>query len=86
MSPLLADEEHVSQDLALGVRARIRLVEGDAGSAVELLQQMRMSAWHGQSLFSPFYARTAERFLRGEVLHRIGRSDEAVKLSELRND
>lgn len=75
---LAADEEHVSQDLALATRARISLREADPESAVELLEQMRLSAWHGQSLFSPFYARTAERFLRGEALHRIGRNDEAL--------
>lgn len=75
---LPADHEQVSQDLALGIRARIELLGGRPQAAVNHLSRMRLSAWHGQSLFSPLYARTAERYLRGEALLKAGRETEAL--------
>jgi tetratricopeptide (TPR) repeat protein len=75
---LAVDHERLSQDLALAVRARIARDEGRTDEALGHVTQMRMSAWHGQTLVSPFYARTTERFLRGELLQRVGRDDEAL--------
>jgi serine/threonine protein kinase/tetratricopeptide (TPR) repeat protein len=75
---LRADHEQVARDLGLGLEARLELAADRSESAVTTLEQLRLSAWHGQSLFSPFYARTAERFLRGEALVRAGRGEEAL--------
>ena len=75
---LEADHERLAQDLALALRGHLALAGDDPQGALRAFEAMRMSAWHGQTLFSPFYARTAERYARAEALAALGREDEAL--------
>ena len=75
---LEADHEGLAQDLAIALRGYLALANGQPEAALEHFEAMKMSAWHGQSLFSPFYARTAERFARADALESSGRGGEAL--------
>lgn len=75
-----SDVEPLARDLAHSVRARVAAVQGDAATALGWLDRSR-----GETrcmlivLQSPFYTRTAERWLRAELLHRLGRNQEALR-------
>ncbi|MEJ2580450.1 MAG: protein kinase [Acidobacteriota bacterium] len=75
---LETDHEGLAQDLAIALHGHLALSAAQPEAALERFEAMKMSAWHGQSLFSPFYARTAERFARAEALEMDGRGDEAL--------
>jgi tetratricopeptide (TPR) repeat protein len=79
---LEADHEGLAQDLAIALRGYLALADEQPGAALGHFEAMKMSAWHGQSLFSPFYARTAERYARAEALASSGRGEEALRWYE----
>lgn len=70
-------------DLVRGLRARILHARGEPAQALEALAPMRLDTvpYH-LALNSAFIARTNERFLRGELLHELGRQDEALRAYE----
>jgi eukaryotic-like serine/threonine-protein kinase len=68
-----------AREMAHGVRARVALEKGDAEGALRELEQVRMEHTpYNVARNSPFRGRGAERFLRAEVLQRLGRDDEAL--------
>jgi tetratricopeptide (TPR) repeat protein len=79
---LEADHEGLAQDLGIALRGYLATSVGEPEIALQHFESMKMSAWHGQSLFSPFYARTAERFARAELLGASGQVDEALRWYE----
>jgi DNA-binding SARP family transcriptional activator/tetratricopeptide (TPR) repeat protein len=69
-----------AREMAHGIRARVALEEGDAEGALRELEQVRMEHTpYNVARNSPFRGRGAERFLRAEVLQRLGRDDEALQ-------
>jgi tetratricopeptide (TPR) repeat protein len=77
------DLQSLARDLAQSVRARVLAVAGDAAAALECLGRARMeSRCTFIVMQSPFYMYTAERWLRAELLQRLGRHDEAVRWYE----
>jgi DNA-binding SARP family transcriptional activator len=69
-----------AHDMAHGLRARVALREGDPVSALRELEQIRMEETpYSVARTTPFRGRAAERFLRAEVLHRLGHLDEALR-------
>ena len=67
----------LARDQALGIRARVRMNEGDDAGALEILESARMRALFELTIASPFYSQALERFLRAELLSRLDRPDEA---------
>ena len=64
--------------LAAGIRAQVRLLEGDpAGAEVELRSRTRTPSTAEIMSFSPLGLRH-ERFLRAEALDQLGRHEEAI--------
>ncbi|HEX6106822.1 MAG TPA: hypothetical protein VFZ26_14640, partial [Gemmatimonadales bacterium] len=72
--------EFLARDLAHGVRARLAAQRDDPAAALGLLERARMES-HCTSVVmqSPFYTYTAERWLRAELLERLGRHQMAVR-------
>jgi tetratricopeptide (TPR) repeat protein len=77
------DAEALARDLAHSVRAYHAFWRGDPGSALEALQQARVEPRQILIVLqSPFYTEVAERWLRAELLQRLGRYDEAKRWYE----
>ena len=73
--------ESLPQDLARGVRAQVAFNRGRSEEALELLEEAEMKAHPSQFVFSVaggFYLQNRERFLRAEILNRLGRYQEAL--------
>lgn len=69
-----------ARDLAYGLRARISLHDGDLEGALRELERTRMDETpYNVARNSPFRGRGAERFLRAEMLDRLGRDGEALR-------
>jgi tetratricopeptide (TPR) repeat protein len=69
------------EDLAGSVRAHVALNKGGVEDALSLLEQARMDVHASRNFFyAPyvFVQLTHERFLRAELLHRLGRDEEAL--------
>ncbi len=72
------------QDLAHSVRAQVQLAGRDpqsrdpAARALAELEAARMETWYGQTMASPLYNQVFERFMRAELLLRLGRQQEAL--------
>lgn len=69
--------EALARDLALGARAEI-LGRANAREALAALEQIRGQAPYEQVVASPFFALSRERFVRAELLRRVGRHDETL--------
>jgi DNA-binding SARP family transcriptional activator len=67
------------RDLDRGLRARLAWQRGDAEGALRLLDSLESRNTQGDVAATPFVSRASERFLRGEVLASLGRSDEALR-------
>jgi len=68
----------IAADLALTVRAQISLGDNRLEQALALLEQTRNETWYHKTLSSPFYAQTHQRFMRAELLRKLGRGEEAL--------
>ncbi len=67
------------EDLARGVRATAALEAGSDEEALEILQGVRLEAWHQLAIASPFFSAARKRYLRARLLHEAGRLQEAIK-------
>ncbi len=67
----------LAEDLARSVRAEILIREGRPERALAELEDARMETWYGQTMASPLYSQVYERFVRAELLYRLGRLEEA---------
>lgn len=68
-------------DLALGLRARIALGRGEKELALGWLRQIQKTeVWYGWTTVSPFFSRSAERYLLAQTLADTGQHDEALRL------
>ena len=80
----------LAADLAHAVRAQRAWHDGRAAEALAALERINGEAPIELSANSPFYSHVAERFLRAEALHALGRDEEAARyyggLSEGRFD
>jgi DNA-binding winged helix-turn-helix (wHTH) protein/tetratricopeptide (TPR) repeat protein/TolB-like protein len=68
------------QDYARSIRAHVALGEGKAEDALALLEELQLDAHNSRFYFyAPGWLITLahERFLRAELLHRLGRDEEA---------
>jgi tetratricopeptide (TPR) repeat protein len=73
------DSAALLPDLALEIRALAAAQQGRDSVALAILQRMTMrTVWHYQEFASPTHLRPLARFLRGEMLFRLGRYDEAL--------
>ncbi|KPK65580.1 MAG: hypothetical protein AMS21_04315 [Gemmatimonas sp. SG8_38_2] len=68
----------VSDDLARGVRARVAWEKGDFSDALRELELAGLEVTWDGVWASPFLAHGHERFARAELLHALGRDDEAL--------
>lgn len=66
-------------DLRAGLAAERARRTGDHGVALRALESVRMRVPYQYAARSVFFARTRERFLRGELLERAGRLSEALE-------
>ena len=68
-------------DLGRGLEARIALLDGDEEAARDFVATVQETAmWYGWSTVSPFFSRSAERFLLADLSARQGRFEEALRL------
>ena len=67
------------EDIVRRVLATDALVAGDTAAALELLEAIRLEAWHQLSVASAFYSGGLERFLLARLLEEEGRYDEALR-------
>lgn len=68
----------LDDDLARSVRAQGLISDGRDAEALSQLEQARMETWYGQTLASPLYSRVFERYVRAELLRKLGRAAEAL--------
>lgn len=74
-----ADSAGLLPDLAREIRALAPFERDRPEEALAILEQMTMrTSWHYQQYASPLHLRPAARFLRGEVLYRLGRFQDAL--------
>ncbi len=74
------DAEALARDLAHSVRAQHAFWQGEPRAAFAALELLRLEPRQILSVLqSPFYTETAERWLRAEVLHGLGREQEALR-------
>ncbi len=66
------------RDLSHGLRARIALGEGRLEEALAEFQQAELRSPPSYALYSPIYKEQRERYLRAEILHELGRDEEAL--------
>jgi DNA-binding SARP family transcriptional activator/tetratricopeptide (TPR) repeat protein len=66
-------------DLARAVEAEVARLGGDPARALVLLDAMQIRPSNVAGTFSPFYSHARERFVRAELLHALGRADDAAR-------
>lgn len=69
----------LAKDMALEVRAEVAIARGDRAGALEQLSRTRLESWYQVISSSPFFSRARSRFVRAELLHHLGRDDEAIQ-------
>ncbi len=67
------------EDMVRRVLATDALVSGDTATALELLEGIRLEAWHQLSVASAFYSGGLERYLLARILEEDGRFEEALR-------
>jgi hypothetical protein len=67
----------VVADMAAGLRATAASRAGDAGHALAQAESMTLAGWYHFAVGSPSLARSAERWLRTELLREAGRDRDA---------
>jgi tetratricopeptide (TPR) repeat protein len=66
------------QDLTHGIRAQVAWRQGDPKKALIQFEQTQLKSPARYWLYSPFYKELCERYLRAELLHDLGRDEEAL--------
>lgn len=74
-----AETMSLALDLALSLRAQVAWSDGRQADALRLLQLARMQRWYQRASQSPFFSQAYERFLRGTLLEKTGRVEEALE-------
>jgi tetratricopeptide (TPR) repeat protein len=69
--------ESLVKDLSHGLRAQLAWEEGNLDQVLENFEQAQMRPPGQYKLYSPFYKESLERYLRAELLHEMGRHEEA---------
>lgn len=72
-------DSSLARDLALGLRAEVAAAEGRFAEAGATLERTRREAWYNLHHASAFYAQTHTRFRWGQILEKMGRSQEALR-------
>ena len=70
------------EDLIISLRAHAAWAAGDAARALSLLDGSRRLARFDLTIWSPFYSQSLSRYLRAELLDRLGRREEALSWFE----
>jgi tetratricopeptide (TPR) repeat protein len=73
-----AESGTLTTDLAAGVRAQIALAAGRPEDALAAIETVRQDIFYQLSMSSPYDGLILERYTRGEVLHSLGRYEEAL--------
>jgi len=66
------------RDLAHGIRARVYWAQGNDEKALEQFEHIQMKSPTNVRIWSPFLKQSHERYLRAELLHEMGRDEEAL--------
>jgi len=77
----LSGPPHVTglmQDFAQGLRADVAWQQGDAQQALAEIQKIKIKSPANYRVWSPFFKESHERYLRAELLHELGRDEEAI--------
>ena len=80
VSPATSREAALARDLASGVRAWSAWERGDARAALGHLDRLRPEQWWQRERLGGIGADAVQVWLRAEVLSRLGRDDEALRL------
>ncbi len=68
----------LARSLEVELRAAIARAEGRAEEGLMLLERSRPELWFQLTVASPFFSLASQRFLRAELLHEMGRTEEAA--------
>jgi hypothetical protein len=68
----------LARSLEVELRATVARAEGRAGEGLMLLERCRPELWFQLTVASPFFSLASQRFLRAELLHEVGRREEAA--------
>jgi DNA-binding SARP family transcriptional activator/TolB-like protein len=77
LSALQPELTGLARSLEVELRAAIARAEGRSEEALTLLEQSRPELWFQLTVASPFFSLASQRFLRAELLHEMGRTEEA---------
>jgi tetratricopeptide (TPR) repeat protein len=66
------------RDMACGIRAQVHWNQGDNAAALAEFEKMKMPFSTDFRLWSPFFQQWHERYMRAELLHEMGRDEEAL--------
>lgn len=69
-------------DLALSVRAEALRLAGRPEEALALLEQAKLATWYAQTASSILFSQVRERFVRADLLAKLGRTEEARRWYE----
>jgi len=73
-----SDVTDLAGDLSYGLRAQVAWKEGRRAQALAEFERAQMKAPTELIFNSPFYFQSYERYLRAELLHELGRDEEAL--------
>jgi len=69
------------RDFAQGIRAEVAWQQGDAQKALAEIERIEIKSPANYRVWSPFFKESHERYLRAELLHELGRDEEALSWS-----
>ncbi len=78
LSALQLEPTGLGRSLVVELRATIARADGRAEEALALLERPSPELWFQLTVASPFFSLASQRFLRAELLHELGRTEEAV--------
>jgi len=70
---------YLVHDFACGLRAQVAMNREVPGEALEHLERTKLTSPNRYMLYSPFHKELYERYLRAELLHTLGRDEEALR-------
>jgi tetratricopeptide (TPR) repeat protein len=68
----------LSEDLSLGVRADFAGRRGESADGIALLERARIQTYYQNTVASPVYSISFQRYLRAMLLEEVGRLEEAI--------
>jgi tetratricopeptide (TPR) repeat protein len=78
LGALPPDPTGLTRSLDVELRATIARADGRPEEALALLELPSPDLWFQLTVASPFFSLAAQRFLRAELLHELGRTEEAA--------